>query len=117
MKRLIALLTLFLLPALAADITGTWKGTAEGPNGSMERTFQFKQDGAKLTGEAISPMFGKSVIENGKVEGDAVSFQLTVKFQENELKISYAGKVSGNEMNLTAKGAGDMVMEWKCKKQ
>ena len=48
MKRLIALLTLLLTPALAADISGTWKGTAEGPNGSMERTFTFKQDGEKI---------------------------------------------------------------------
>jgi hypothetical protein len=117
MKKLFALFAIFALSAVAADISGTWKGTAEGPNGSMERTFTFKVEGTKLTGEAVSPMFGKSVIENGKVDGDSVSFQLTVKFQDNELKISYAGKASGNEMALTAKGAGDMVMEWKCKKQ
>lgn len=117
MKKLLGLLAMFALTAAAADISGTWKGTAEGPNGSMERTFTFKVDGTKLTGEAVSPMFGTSVIENGKVDGGSVSFQLTVKFQDNELKISYAGKASGNEMALTAKGAGDMVMEWKLKKQ
>lgn len=117
MKKLIALFAMFALSAVAADISGTWKGTAEGPNGSMERTFTFKVDGTKLIGDAVSPMFGKSVIENGKVEGDSVSFQLTVKFQDNEMKISYSGKASGNEMALTAKGAGDMVMEWKLKKQ
>lgn len=117
MKRLIALLVLTLLPALAADISGTWKGTTEGPNGTMERTFVFKVVGTTLTGEAISPMFGKSAIENGKVDGDKVSFQLKVKFQDNEMTINYSGEAKGSEMTLTAKGAGDMVMEWKCKKQ
>lgn len=117
MKRLLMLLAFVLAPVLAADVTGTWKGTSEGPNGTMERTFVFKQDGAKLTGEAISPMFGKSAIENGKVEGEKLSFQLKVKFQDNEMTISYAGEVKGDELKMTAKGVGDMVMEWKCKKQ
>ena len=30
-----------------------WKGTAEGPNGPIERTFTFKVDGGKLTGETL----------------------------------------------------------------
>jgi hypothetical protein len=102
---------------LPADISGTWKGTAEGPGGTMERTFVFKVDGTALTGEAISPVFGKSAIENGKVDGDKLSFQLKVKFQNNEMTISYSGEAKGGEMTLTAKGAGDLVMEWKCRKQ
>ena len=44
MKWLPALVALFAFSALAADISGNWKATAEGPNGAMERTFTFKQD-------------------------------------------------------------------------
>lgn len=117
MKKLLALMVAMLAPALAADIAGTWKGTTEGQNGTMERTFVFQVEGTKLTGEAVSPMFGKSVIENGKVDGNKVSFQLKVKFQDNEMTISYSGEAKGNEMTLTAKGMGDMVIEWKCRKQ
>lgn len=117
MKKLIGLLVLSALAVMGADLNGTWKGTAESQNGTIERTFIFKVDGAKLTGEAISEMFGKSAIENGKVEGDAVSFQIKVKFQEEERTMSYTGKLAGETLTLEAKGFGDMVIKWTCKKQ
>ena len=60
MKRLLAVIALLALPALAADVTGTWKATAEGPNGTMERTFVLKVDGNKLTGETTSSMLNPS---------------------------------------------------------
>jgi hypothetical protein len=106
MKSLIALFALFAASAFAADITGTWKGTAETPNGAIERTFVFKQMGSTLTGESTSEMMGKSTITDGKVEGDNVSFSLTVKFQDNEMKLNYSGKVSGDSMKLHVEGAG-----------
>jgi hypothetical protein len=31
---------------MVADVAGEWRGSAEGPNGSMERVFTFKVDGA-----------------------------------------------------------------------
>jgi hypothetical protein len=89
------------LTASAADISGTWKGTAQTPNGPVERTFNFKVDGNKLTGDTTSDMFGKSVIEDGKIDGDSVSFTITVKFQGNDSKINYKGKVKGDEIDFT----------------
>ena len=120
MKRLLLLLAVVALSALAADITGTWKGTAEGPNGSIERTFVFKVDGNKLTGETTSQMMGKSAITDGKIDGDNISFSITAKFQDNEVKLSYKGKVSGNEIHLTSEmaggGGGGMKLEWHAKR-
>jgi hypothetical protein len=120
MKRLLFLLAALALSALAADITGTWKGTAEGPNGSIERTFVFKVDGNKLTGETTSTMMGKSTITDGKIDGDNISFSITAKFQDNEMKLNYKGKVSGDEIHLTSQMAGGdgggMTLEWKAKK-
>ena len=49
MKWLFVLMALFSITASAADITGTWKGTAETPNGTIERTFVFKVNGTQLT--------------------------------------------------------------------
>jgi hypothetical protein len=117
MKRLLVLIAIFAVTAAAADITGTWKATAQGPNGNMERTFVFKVDGSKLTGEATSTMLGKSTIENGKIDGDNLSFTLTVKFQDNEMKVNYKGKVTGKEIKLSAEIA-DMgqTIEWLAKK-
>jgi hypothetical protein len=65
--RRIALLALLLATSLCgADISGRSKGTAEGPNGAIERTFTFKVDGSKLTGEAESEMLGKATINDGR---------------------------------------------------
>lgn len=87
--------------ASAADISGTWKGTADTPNGAVERTFVFKVDGHKLTGETTSNMFGKSAIQDGKVDGDDVSFSITVNVQGTEGKVNYKGKVAGDSIKFT----------------
>jgi hypothetical protein len=117
MKWLLTLMAVFAFTASAADITGNWKATAEGPNGSMERTFVFKVDGNKLTGETNSSMMGKSTLTDGKVDGDNVTFTITVKFQDNEMKLNYKGKVSGNEIHFTVENpAGGNTIEWQAKK-
>jgi len=119
MKRALISLIVFALAALAADITGTWKATADGPNGSMERTFVFKVDGNKLTGETTSSMLGKSTITDGKIDGDNISFTITANMQGNELKIDYKGKVSGDEIHLTSEiagGGGGQAIQWTAKK-
>ncbi len=117
MKLLLTLMALFALAASAADISGNWKGTAEGPNGAIERSFTFKQDGPKLTGETNSQFTGKSTIADGKVEGDSISFSITASIQGNEMKISYKGKVTGDTIKLTSDfGGGGQTIEWTLKK-
>src|SRR5947199_3838612 len=120
MKWLPALLVLFAFTALAADISGNWKATAEGPNGALERTFTFKQDGNKITGETNSSFTGKSTITDGKVEGDTVTFTVTAKFGDQDVKLSYKGKISGSEIKFTSEmsgGPGGAPIEWTAKKQ
>ena len=116
MKMLLTLMALFAHAASAADISGNWTGTAEGPNGALQRTFTFKQDGAKLTGETNSQFTGKSTINDGKVEGDAISFSITAKFQDNEMKLSYKGKITGDTIKLTSEFGGGQTIEWTLKK-
>jgi hypothetical protein len=86
----------FALAAIAADISGTWKGTAETTVGKVERTFVFQVNGNKLTGETTSNVFGKSTI----ADGDA--FTVTIRYQGNEGKARYKGKV-GDEINSASK--------------
>ena len=107
--RFLTGLIFLTIASFGADVTGSWKGTAETENGKIERTFNFKQDGTKLTGDTVSQMIGKSTIEDGKVEGDAISFTIKANFQGNEMKLHYKGTVSGNEMKLhveTSDGGG-----------
>jgi hypothetical protein len=117
MKRL-ALWLICACVALAADISGNWKATAEGPNGSMERTFTFKVDGNKVTGETVSSMLGKSTITDGKLEGDTLTFTISANLGGNDLKIEYKGKVTGNEIHLTSSTsmAGGQSIEWVAKR-
>jgi hypothetical protein len=117
MKWLVLTALVFSLTASAADISGTWKGTAQTQNGPVNRTFVFKVDGNKLTGETTSDLLGKSTIEDGKIDGDNVSFTLTVTFQGNEGKILYKGKVEGDEIKFTVEiPALDQKIEYTAKR-
>ena len=118
MKRLFLALAAFALSAFAADPSGTWKVTADSPNGSMVRTFTFKADGAKLSGEPDSELVGKSPLEDGKVDGDEVSFNITFELQGNQMKTSFKGKTAGDDITLSeVVGDSGMTLEWKGKRQ
>ncbi len=122
MKRqfvLVSILTAILVAAAsAADISGNWKGTADFNGQAIERTFVFKVDGAKLTGETNSELLGKSTIEDGKIDGDNISFVITANFQGNALKMNYKGKVTGNTIKLSVDLGADIggTIEWTLKK-
>ena len=117
MKWLLVLMALFTMNAVAADISGKWKGTAEGPNGTIERTFTFKVDGSKLTGETESQMMGKSIITDGKIDGDDITFVITGNFQGNEMKLNYKGTVAGDTIKLSVDfGGGGQTAEYTLKR-
>jgi hypothetical protein len=121
MKWLVILAATFAAIASAADISGTWKGTAENQGGTIDRTFVFKVEGTKLTGETTSEMMGKSTITDGKIDGDNISFTITAKLQDNEMKLNYKGKVTGDTIKLTVDfqgggGGGGQTIEWTLKK-
>jgi len=108
MKTQIILLTVaFLsLSALAADVTGTWKAEFDTQRGLQKYTFTLKQDGTRVTGKASVEREGEkreAELKEGKVEGDTVTFVETLKIQDNELRITYTGKISGDQIKFTRK--------------
>ena len=40
-------------------------------------------------------------ITDGKVEGDTLTFSITAKFQDNEMKLTYKGKITGDTIKLS----------------
>lgn len=100
MKWICILFALFAMTASAADVAGTWKASIETPNGNFETTFVFKVEGAKLTGTVASAM-GESELSEGKIDGENLSFVVVRNFQGAEVKMTYKGKVKGNEIGLT----------------
>jgi hypothetical protein len=93
--------------ALASDATGKWTGQMKGPDGSgdFEISFTFKQDGAKLTGTVQGPQGDPIEITDGKVDGDKLSFVVTIDFNGG-MKITHDGTISGDEIKLNSKVEG-----------
>jgi enterochelin esterase-like enzyme len=108
MKTHITLLTFAVvsLSALAADVTGTWKAEFDTQRGLQKYTFALKQDGTSVTGKANVEREGEkreAELKEGKVEADTITFVEPLKIQDNELRITYTGKISGNEIKFTRK--------------
>ena len=106
-KLLILLLT--AAAAFGADLNGKWTASIETPIGTQNYTYTFQVDGEKLTGSANSQM-SESKITEGKVTGDEISFVETMKFQDMEIKVTYKGKVAGDEIKLT-RNVGEFATE------
>lgn len=93
-------LVLLAVPAFAADVDGKWTGTMSTPGGDFPITFNFKADGAKLTG-SMTGMDGMEIpIANGKVDGNQISYSVTVDFGGMALEMIYKGVVTPSEIKL-----------------
>ncbi|HUJ23092.1 MAG TPA: hypothetical protein VLX58_16285 [Bryobacteraceae bacterium] len=78
--------------ALAADISGSWEFSVQTDQGSGNPSFEFKQDGEKLTG-TYSGRFGKAPV-TGTVKGDQVEF--TFEIEGLDGKVRYKGTIEGS---------------------
>jgi len=110
MLKKLGLAALFIalgsVTALAADFNGKWTAQVESPRGTQTLTFNFHVDGSKLTG-TISTRRGDMDIENGKVDGDNISFDQDLNFNGNDFKITYTGKADGPDSIKFSRQAGD----------
>ena len=105
--RFVLLLMVSFATALAADVTGKWTGQMGGPNGDgMSITFDFKQDGTKLTGTAEGPGGQPLQIKDGKVEGEKTSFIVSFDGGGGDMKILHEGTIKGDEIKLNIKMDG-----------
>jgi hypothetical protein len=102
------IMAVFILTGLAcvyaADISGKWTAEFDTQVGPQKYVFEFKVEGTKLTGTAISNIGGteaKTPIQEGTVNGDDVSFVENLDYQGMQLRITYKGKISGSEINFS----------------
>jgi hypothetical protein len=87
------------LPALAADVTGTWTSHIKTNDGNeLLITFVFKQEGAKLTGTVATPRETAN-ISDGKVDREKIFF--TAAFPNSTF--TYDGTIAGDEIKVSAK--------------
>jgi len=107
MKRIIyASVTALLLGMFslvcAADATGKWVAELPGRGGNAIKTiFTFKAEGSTLTG-TVSGRNGDNPIENGKIDGNTITFEVTRSFNGNTFTSKYTGKVGeDNKLSLS----------------
>ena len=113
---LVLALTLVAAPAFAADVDGKWTGMISTPGGDFPVAFEFKADGTKLTGTTMSPDGMSINIKDGKIDGDKVTFGVSLDFGGMAIDIAYTGVVTPTEMKMTA-DVGGMALEFVVKKE
>ena len=99
--------------AQPVNVSGTWKADIETPVGLYKYTWIIQQEGEKVTGKILRLKDNEKsevAITEGTIKDETISFVEMLSLQDQEIKISYSGKVSGNEMKLTRQ-VGDFATE------
>ena len=98
-----AVLGILLLatPALAHDADGKWEGSIETPMGTIPVGFDFKTDGATMTGTSLGPDGAGIPIKNGKVDGQKITFSVDLDFGGMAITLNYAGTASPDKIDFT----------------
>ena len=93
------------------DITGKWMAQFDSQVGQQTYTYTFNVDGTNLTVRAVGIRetgTNDVAITEGVVSTNGISFVEPLKIQDNEIRIEYTGKVSGDELKLHRK-VGDFA--------
>jgi hypothetical protein len=103
-----------------ADPNGTWKWSFTGQNGqSRETTLKLKLEGDKLTG-TITGRGGDTAIEEAKIKGEDISFQVTREFNGNKVVTKYHGKIAGDTIKGKSESQRDgqpQSRDWEAKRE
>lgn len=92
-------------PAAAqANVAGTWAITIQGPEGPAMASATLEQDGGTFTGSIELDQTDGAEIFNGMVEGNAISFTLSVSVQGQAFDLQVTGEVDGDTI------AGEMFV-------
>ena len=90
------------ISVFAADFNGTWTAAIDTQVGVQNYTFTFKVDGEKLTGKAKSAFANADTdITEGVIKGDDITFVENLVYEGMPLKITYKGKISGDEIKFS----------------
>lgn len=91
--KTLAMVLLLTLAGTNVDLSGKWSGSfkVEGGDHEVSQLFILKQQGKSLTGSGGPNAAEQYPIENGKIDGDSVRFQLTT----GEWKFAYDFKIAG----------------------
>lgn len=86
----------------ATDVTGTWKGAFDLNGSSTPLTFHLASapDGV-VTGTMEGPSTAPAEIQDGKVDGDTITFWLTAGYEGQTYKLVFKGKIAVGQIEFT----------------
>ena len=100
----------------AVDPSGTWRWEYDFGGETMKDSLRLNLSGdKKLTGHYKGREDKLVEIKDAKIEGDALSFLLTLDFQGTPIKLEFAGKVKGDDIEGNVKvstGEGAQEFPW-----
>jgi hypothetical protein len=99
--------------AAAKDISGVWHAEFDTQIGMQKYDYTLKVIDGKVTGKASAEVNGdkhETELTEGKASGDTVSFVEPLKFDDNDIRIEYTGKIKGDEISFHRK-VGDFATE------
>jgi hypothetical protein len=102
----VAVLLVFAGLAFGADVDGKWTGTVSTPNGDFPVNFTFKAEGANLNGSMLGQENNQIPIKEGKIDGNNISFTVSLDMGGNEMKLSYKGVVAADQIKLSGEAMG-----------
>lgn len=97
----VLLVFMFVLVCLAADLTGTYKGSISFQDNKLELTYKLKAEGEKLTG-SITSEYGEIPLLDGKVSGNDFSYKIDI----GNGPMESTGKLMGDSIVVTSNFGG-----------
>ena len=99
---------------ISSSFDGRWTGTTEIQGyGAIPLGYDFKSDGNKLTGTSDGQS-GPMPIANGKIDGDKITFDVTINLNGQDILVNYTGVLTGDKLKLTWPGQGGLIQEVIC---
>lgn len=87
-------------PPAPADVNGNWKGTFDANGTPTELIFHLKSAGNAVTGTIERAGAPPSELHEGKLDGDTVSFWVSVDYEGQSYTIVYKGKITPGQIDF-----------------
>ena len=102
--------------AFGADAGGTWTASFDTQVGKQEYTYVLQVKGSALTGTAKGNLINDSVLSDGKVDGNKISFVEKGTYMGMPLSFNYTGELVGDEIHFKRELMGFMPEEFDAKR-
>jgi hypothetical protein len=99
-----------------ADVGGTWTASFDTQVGNQTYTYTYKVDGAALTGTAKGNLITDSVLSDGKVDGNKLTFVEKGSYMGMPLTFNYSGELVGEEIKFKRELMGFPAEEFVAKR-